>query len=365
MIAFDTARAVASRYFMYPHSGYHINYIQMHKNRNSPGLDVIARGTTNVLRAQMENQSAAVSPTEQRARRATTAIVLSHIAMLSYAAFVAGSFSFGALAAPHISPVALTAARFLLAALLMGTALVALSRQIPKLPQAPWRFVILGTLMGVFFVLMFVALKITNPVSTSAVFTLIPLMSAYFGYLFLRQTTRPVVLASLGIAAIGALWVIFRGDLARALAFDVGRGETLFFIGCACQAAYGPLVRKFNRGETTHQSTFWTLVAATVCVGLYAAPDIAATPWSDLPAVVWYCLLYLAIFSTALTFFLLQYASMHLRAAKVFAYGYLIPTFVIIIEGVLGHGWASPYVLAGALVTVCGLVLLLVFPDQS
>lgn len=289
--------------------------------------------------------------------------VLGHVAMLTYAALVAGSFSYGALAAPHIGAATLTAARFFLAAILMVALMIALSgRSLPR-PQAPWRYVLLGTLMGIFFVLMFVALEKTDPVSTSAVFTLIPLMSAAFGYVLLRQMSGRVVIASLVISAIGALWVIFRGDLGRALAFEVGRGEAIFFIGCVCQAAYGPFVRLLNRGESVLEFTCWTLVAATICVTIYALPEMLDTDWAELPSVVWFCLAYLAVFATAISFFLLQYASLRLPAAKVFAYGYLVPSFVIILEGVFAQNWVSPVVTVGAIITVAGLFVLVFAPE--
>ena len=289
--------------------------------------------------------------------------LLGHAAMFGYAALVAGSFSFGALAAPHIGPSTLTALRFILAAVLMGMALAAVSRSVGIRPRAVWRYVILGLLMGAYFVLMFVALRITDPVSTGAVFTLIPLMSAFFAYILLRQRTGAIVGASLLVSAVGALWVIFRGDLDRVLAFDIGRGESLFFIGCACQAAYVPLVRMFNRGESALETTFWTLVAAAICLSIYALPEMLETDWSTMPMIVWLCLAYLTVFATAVSFFLLQFASLRLPAGKAFAYGYLIPSYVIVIEGVLGHGWAAPIVAAGALITVGGLVVLLVTPD--
>ncbi|MCP4319203.1 MAG: DMT family transporter [Hyphomicrobiales bacterium] len=284
--------------------------------------------------------------------------------MLAYAVFVAGSFSFGALAVPHIGAAPLTAARFLLAAILMGLLLIVLSGRAPSVPKSPWRYVILGSLMGIFFVLMFVALDITDPVSTSAVFTLIPLMSAGFAYVLLRQISGRIAMVSLVISAIGALWVIFRGDLERALTFDVGKGEAIFFVGCVCQAAYGPLVRLFNRGESVLEFTFWTLVAATLCLTVFALPELMETEWTALPAIVWYCLGYLTVFATATSFFLLQFASLRLPAGKVFAYGYLVPSFVIVLEGASGQGWVSPIVAIGALITVTGLVVLVFAPER-
>ncbi|MCB0827153.1 MAG: EamA family transporter, partial [Armatimonadetes bacterium] len=86
--------------------------------------------------------------------------------------------------------------------------------------------------------------------------------------------------------------------------------------------------------------------------------EIVSTDWAGLPAVVWWAILYLSVFTTAGTFFLLQFAALRLPASKVLAYNYLTPSFIILYEGLLGHGWASPVIAAGALVTVLGLVVL-------
>lgn len=290
--------------------------------------------------------------------------LLGHLAGLCFAALVAGSFSFGALAAPHIGPAAINAARFLLGTAIMGVAawlLIgggALAR-----PRAPWRFLVLGGLMAIFFVTMFVALQFTAPVSTGAVFTLMPLMSAGFGYLFLGQVPRPLVVFSLVVAAAGAIWVIFRGDLDAILGFDVGRGEMIFFFGCACHAAYAPLVRKLNRGEPVLTFTFWTLMATGIVITAYGLREILGTAWAELPVIVWAVIAYLAVFTTAGTFFLLQFATLRLPASKVLAYGYLMPSIVILYEGMLGHGWVSASVAAGALVTVLALAVVVFSRD--
>lgn len=286
-----------------------------------------------------------------------------HLAMLAYAMIIAGSFSFGALAAPHMPPAVLNVVRALAATILMAGLANALGTRL-RFPKAPWRFLVLGGLMGAYFVLMFKALRITDPVSTGAVFTLIPLLAAVFGWFILRQRTRPVVWLGLVIAAFGALWVIFRADLARALAFEVGTGEMIFFLGCIFQALYAPMVRLLNRGESVLEFTVWTLAGCTVAVAAFAVPEIAQVQWASLGATVWLALAYLTIGSTAISFFLLQYGSIHLPAAKVFPYGYLIPSFVILLEALLGHGWAAPAVAIGAAITVAGLVLLLFTRDD-
>ena len=288
---------------------------------------------------------------------------LAHGAMLAFSALIAGSFSSGALAVPYIHPIPLNAVRFVLASAIMGVVAFRATRTRFALPPAPWRFGVMGVLMAAYFVTQFIALTMTQPVATSAVYTLVPLMTEVTAWLILRQRSSPVVLLSLLLAAIGAVWVIFHGDLEALLGFDLGRGELIYFVGCVAYAIYTPLLRRFSRGEPSLVLSFWTLTASAICIMLCGIPDILATDWLHLPAVVWWVVLYLAVGSTAICFFLIQFASLRLPAPKVIAYGYLTPAFVIVLEAVAGHGLPSLSVIAGAAVTVLGLVVLAVVRD--
>ncbi len=282
-----------------------------------------------------------------------------HLAMLAFSALVAGSFSLGVLAAPHIDPGALSVVRFVLAGVLVGAAAAA-TTGIPRTAwAAPWRYLVLGGLLGAYFVLMFEGLKTASPVSAAAVFTLTPLMAAGFGWLFLRQRLTGRMALALAIGGAGALWVIFRADLAALLTFEVGRGEVIYFVGCIAHAAYAPLIRKLNRGEPAVVFTFGMMVAGTLLLALYAWPAVVETDWAALPGVVWVTLVYVAVAASALTFVLLQYASLRLPAAKVMAYTYLVPTWVALWEVAL-HGLIQPgLVLVGVAMTVLALFLLL------
>jgi drug/metabolite transporter (DMT)-like permease len=283
--------------------------------------------------------------------------------MLLFAALIAGSFTTGALAVPHLAPVPLNAVRFILAALLMGVVAFGVMRQPFALPRAPWRFGIMGFLMAIYFVTMFIALTMTLPVATSAVYTLVPLMTAVTAFFIVGQRSGPTVLLSLVFAGLGAIWVIFRGDIDALLRLDVGQGELIYFIGCLAYAFYTPLLRKYARGEPALVLSFWTLTATALWITAYGIPEILVVDWLSVPPVVWWVVLYLAVGPTAICFFLIQFASHHLPAAKVIAYGYLTPAFVIVFEGFAGHGWTTLSVVIGALVTVLGLVVLAFVPD--
>lgn len=279
--------------------------------------------------------------------------------MLLFSALVAGSFSLGSLAANDIAPMALNALRFLIAAVVIGAAAL-LTTGLPRRSwQAPWRYLLLGGLFAAYFVLMFLGLQTATPVSTAAVFTLTPVMTAGFGYLLLRQITTARMAAALIIGAAGALWVIFRADLAALLRFRIGAGEFWYFCGCVAHALYTPMVRRLNRGEPAVVFSFGVLVAGFLLLAAFGWNDIRATDWAALPGIVWITILYVALFASAATFVLLQFATLNLPSAKVMAYTYLVPSWVILWEIALGHQAPPGLVLGGIGLSVLALLLLL------
>jgi drug/metabolite transporter (DMT)-like permease len=283
-----------------------------------------------------------------------------HLAMLTFSALVAGSFSLGALAAPLISPAAMTVARFGLAGALVGVAAFASKGGVPRsAAAAPWRYLVLGGLLACYFVLMFEGLRTAAAVPTAAVFTLTPVMAAGFGWILLRQVTSVRMALALALGAAGAVWVIFRGDVQAIVAMQIGNGEVIFFVGCIAHAFYAPMVRRLNRGEPALVFTFGTLLAGFLLLGLWGGSDTLATDWTNLPAIVWICLAYVSIAASAMTFVLIQYATMRLPAAKVMAYTYLVPCWVILWEMALGHPAPPAKVLAGVVLILAALGLLL------
>ena len=282
--------------------------------------------------------------------------------MLAFSALVTGSFSLGGQIANEIAPAALNAVRFALSAAVVGAVIWARGGGIATLTgalSAPWRYGLLGVLFAIYFVTMFEGLKTAPPVSAAAVFTLTPVMSGIFGYLLLRQLFGARIMVALGLGAMGALWVIFRADIAALMAFEIGRGEVIFFWGCIAHAAYTPLVRVLNRGEPILVFTFWTLSFSTVIIGVWGWRDLVATDWGALRPLVWITLLYVAIAASAMTVFLVQFASMRLPSSKVMAYTYLTPSWVLIWELGLGQPMPPMAVLGGIALTFVALGLLL------
>lgn len=264
-----------------------------------------------------------------------------HAAMLLYAFMISTSFPVGSAITHDLDPEVLTFFRYVFASVAFLILFVITGRIRRPSMDVLWRGAATGITMVIFFVTMFEALRWARPINTSALFTLIPLMAAGIGFVLNRRRTSLGQLGCLLVAGVGAVWVLFDGDIDRITAFSLGRGETIFFFGCAAFAAHAPLIQRLHGGYPADQLTFWSIVAGALILGLYASPNLVTFSWIAAGGGVWAGVLYLAIANTAITFFLIQVASRVLPSHKVMAYTYLCPGFVVLLQGALGHGWPT------------------------
>ena len=279
--------------------------------------------------------------------------------MLAFSLLVSLSFSLGHLIANPIAPAALMTLRFALASLVMIGVARVFGVAIAPVFARFWRFLLIGGCMAVYFITMFEALRLTTAVSTATMFTLSPLLAAGFGYLLLSQRTSLATFTALSIGALGAVWVIFRADLGALLRFEIGRGEAIFAIGAVAHGAVPVLSRKLLGDVTPLQAALGTTVGALIVSGAYGFSDLVAVPFQSLPAQVWLVLLYLAVVTTAVTFFLVQYASKRLPGSKVMAYTYLVPSWVVMWDLAFNGARPAPAILLGIGCTIVALIMLL------
>lgn len=283
--------------------------------------------------------------------------------MLLFSFIVAGSFAFGKIIAGDIDPAALTTARFIVAAGVLGLFLGLTGRINHADYRQPWRFFILGALFLLYFILMFEALRLTTALSTSAIFTMMPLAAAAIDRALFKRSSSALVWAALVIGAVGALWVVFKGSWSAFAALSLGKGEVLFFIGTLSHAAYAVFVPRLRRGEPLYATTLGVSIAGAVILILCFWYKIAETNWLDLAILIWGVLIYLAVFATLGTFALLTFAASRLSSAKVTAYTYLTPMWVVLMESALGNGYPALIILLGGIPIAMALWLLFVEPS--
>ena len=287
-----------------------------------------------------------------------------HMAMLTFSLLVSASFVLGSIIANLISPDLVTFLRFLIAFLVIAVLILYQSKVRFLKYLSIWRSLILGALISIYFITMFEGLKTASSTSMAVVFTLTPLLAGFFDLIFSNRVMSKKVWITVVVAAIGALWIIFDGNIQNFINFKVGYGEKLFFIGCICHALYAALIPKFNNGEPAIIQTFGTLISGIIILGIFSNEGLVYYSWIDFPVIVLLTILYLAIFATAATFFLIQYSAVRLSSIKVMAYTYAVPIWVVLLQIIFLQQLPNTITFVGAFVILVSLLILL-FNDEG
>ena len=281
-----------------------------------------------------------------------------HLAMLVFAVMVSTSFTVGAAITDAVDPIALTWLRFLMAAAIFAVLLGISGRIRLPLISDLLRYGVIGALLCIYFVTMFWALRWTDPVSCGAVFTLAPVVTALISLPLLGQRTDGRVALGLLTGGLGAIWVLFDGSWQQISTFSIGKGELVFLVGTIAYATYSPTIRRLHRGESLLTMNLWVLLTGSVMLLLVGGGTILETPWRAVPWTVYAGIAWLAAASTALSFYMIKFASLRLPSAKVLAYTYLIPALVLVQTAAMGEAWPNPSEIVGILVITGSMLVL-------
>jgi drug/metabolite transporter (DMT)-like permease len=281
-----------------------------------------------------------------------------HSLMLLAAILVSSSFTVGKAITHGLDPAVLLLVRYLLATLLFAPVLAANRLlHLPSARQLGGYGTISACTVG-FFWCMFESLRFTSALNTSIIFTLVPGISGLYSALFLHERLGRNRLWALLFGMFGALWVIFRGSIGRLLALDINHGDILFLAGCFLMAAYTPLVKRFYRQESMLFMTFWVLATGCGWLLILSLSHLSAVHWQGVEFKVWIGIIYLAIFSTIVTFYLTHMATPYLGPTRVMAYSYLYPALVLAINWGLGNGLPPAIILPGVAVVSMAMIVI-------
>jgi len=288
---------------------------------------------------------------------ATTDLKRVHAQVLLSRALIATSFTVGAAITHGLEPSLLILLRFAIATALFapfvwwrhGLAL-------PTLKALLGYSAISASILG-FFWCMFTALRHTEALNAAAIHTLVPGISAAYAVVLAREKLKRNQLIALAVGLVGALWVVFRGDPQRLLALEIGIGDVIFFVGCLSMGLYTPLISRFHRGESAAVMSFWVLATGTLWLVLLNNNAIWQTDWASVDSQVYAGIAYLAVFTTLLTFFIQQHATVRLGPTRVAAYNYLTPLLVVAVETIGGKGLPGVSTLIGVLIIVMATVV--------
>lgn len=282
-----------------------------------------------------------------------------HLKLLAFTALISLSFPIGSYITAELNPLVVTWMRYLLASLLFITLLVCKGQfRLPALKDLG-RYTLICLPSLTYFVAMFIALRDTSALDTSALYTTVPLMSAILAaIIFKRSTSLSISFALIG-GMLGAGLIIFRGDLSAVASLSLTSSNKIFLFGCFAMALNPIAAKALYRGESFLSMTCWTLICATVVLTLGTSTTLLATDWSAISTDVWLGIAYLAVFATALSFFLFQQACVAITPVQVSAYTYLIPVMVLMVNQANGHAESWSQVSYGVVTVIVAMAVMI------
>ena len=281
-----------------------------------------------------------------------------HLLLLFSTTLVSTSFIVAEEITASLDPIALTFIRFLIAVLIL-LPIISVRHTLAIAPILLLRYGMISGCLVLFFWAMFLSLRYTSSLNISVLFTLVPAISALFSAIINRERISRNLLLALVAGLIGALWVIFRGDLHLLLSLAWNRGDLIFFGGCLAMALYTPLVKLLHRGEPMEVMTFWILVTGCLWLLPASVQILGKVNVSAIPLSTWLWIFYLALFSTVITFYCTQYGTKIIGPTRTISFSYLYPLLVMLLNYLLGRGWPPLQVLPGIVLTLTAMVLLL------
>lgn len=251
-----------------------------------------------------------------------------HFGMLIWALIVGSSFPAVVAMTEGLPPLLLTAIRFVIAAVAIAPLFISKSQLRPSLTGLAL-YLIMGLSLAGFFGAMFWAAHQSSALSMATLYVSVPLLAYFLGLAFRVEKSSIVLLAILALGGLGALglaWAESGGQPAR---INFGFAELIYFLGCIASALY-PVLSKWGlaRGilsPSAEVRTFWSLVSGAVLIGLIGLLLEDPRELSRMKLTDSLLLVYLAVFSSGLTFWLTQRATSVLTPGSVTAYSYLIP----------------------------------------
>lgn len=252
-----------------------------------------------------------------------------NLGMLLWAALIAASFFAAAQVSQAIDPVLLTALRLLFSALMFMPLLWFNGAAAPT-RAGLGAHAVLGLLLALYFGSLFEALRYTSAVNTGTLFTLVPLLTLAFEGWLLPGGSRQRRLLPMLVAGAGALLLVLKGGAPGQLPSLYAMA--VYALGCLAMAAYSPLSQRFKAGSLQGRSpatmTFWNMLFGALF--LFAA-SLVSGGWRSAALLggndlLW--LLYLALFATLATFWLLHRAIGVIAPSTVISYIYLSTLFL-------------------------------------
>ncbi|PKG82892.1 hypothetical protein CXF85_12225 [Colwellia sp. 75C3] len=283
-------------------------------------------------------------------------VLIDNFTLLLWVSLMASSFVVSEQLIPFVNPIASTALRFILATMLMMPFIGKTSIQQLNY-KILFHYSVISLCLVLFFIGLFEALKTTNAMRTSVIYTLLPLMSVVITYIALKQVTANRQIAGFLVGTLGSVWVLLSVTQEKLAWSEWRLGDSIFLAACCCLALHVILIKKWTTDVPPMSGAFYIMLLGSIILlpFLILFGDLANIAWQQ--TTFWQTLLYLTIFTTIATFLLQQHLLKKVGPNRLLAFTYLIPSLVVIPQ-VIANSSQLYSALPGIMLTFLALYLI-------
>jgi drug/metabolite transporter (DMT)-like permease len=249
-----------------------------------------------------------------------------HMALLAVALIYGANFIIAKSVMPNpIEPTSFIALRVMGAAVLFW--IIAISKiELPK-REDWWRFIACA-IMGVATnqLLFFNGLALTSPVNASIIMTSNPIIVMVLSAIFLKQAITATRMAGVALGAVGASMLLWssNGDVNGNSSL---LGDVFILLNSISYAIYLVMVKPLMQKYHPLDIVAWTFLIAIALVFPFGGMGLKAVSWSALDSWQWFCVAFVIVCTTFLTYLFNILAIHRLSPTIASSYIYLQPVF--------------------------------------
>jgi drug/metabolite transporter (DMT)-like permease len=259
----------------------------------------------------------------------------------SYKAIIAvvfANFFFGTtvIAVKHITPsiitpVALTTVRVVATACLFWL-FFGFTKSANKFTRKDFLILMVCALMGISFNQGFSikGMSLTSPIHASLLILTTPISISLLAALFLKEKLTPYKLGGLLLGITGGAILIFSRDLSVLNSGDQTKGDLFVMLSALCYSTYVLIMKSLSSKYPNLTILKWVFLIGA-CISLpFGWQDLQKVPWHNFDTLSWFCLFYIVVGATFLSYLFMNYGISQLGASRTSSFMYSQPFFAAV-----------------------------------
>ncbi len=239
-------------------------------------------------------------------------------------------------------------------------------RHLLVIPRQDWGHFLLLTFIEpvAYFILETFGIKWTSPTNVALMIATIPAFALLFGHFLLHEKATLLSVGGIVLSFIGVYFIVHFQEQSG-LAPRPVLGSLLALGAAACAGLYNSLARKLSFRHHPLTITFYQTVIATLFFTPLALWEIARHPLPPIELPTVGSLVYLAVGSSLLGYFLLNFALSHLKAVQVAIFSNLIPAVTLLASFLVFGEMLTPWQLVGSAMVLGGVYFTFTNPPTT